>query len=121
MDDSGPDTRPAARRDEETADRRADPPPGSGAGERSPSGEARPDGSDGRPAGEETPVAAHVGVATVIIATILAAFLHRIAAGDPVPPWLVGLVSLLGVAAAAAVLGGDAVRTAYAVVRGLQR
>ena len=67
------------------------------------------------------PSLAQVLVAFTIIAAILAAFLYRVATVGHVPPWLVLLVSVLGLAAGAAVLGSDAVRTGYAVVRGLQR
>jgi len=67
------------------------------------------------------PPLARVAVAFVIIAAILAAFLYRVATGGRVQPWLVALVSVLGLAAGAAVLGTDAVRTGYEVFRGLGR
>lgn len=70
---------------------------------------------------ETRPFGARVAVAFTVIAAILAAFLYRVAAADPVQPWLVLLVSLLGLAAAAAVLGSDAVRTASAALRELCR
>lgn len=66
------------------------------------------------------PPMARVAVAFVIIAAILAAFLYRVTTGGPVRPWLVALVSLLGIAAAAAALGTDAVETGYEVMRGLR-
>jgi len=78
--------------------------------------------SDGDAHGHDPPpVAARVGVATAIIAAILAAFLYRVATGGSVPAWLGLVVSVLGVAAAAAVLGPGAVRTAVAALRTLWR
>ena len=73
------------------------------------------------PANETRPSGARVAVAFTVIAAILAAFLYRVAAADPVQPWLVALVTVLGLAAAAAVLGTDAVRTAFVGLRQLRR
>lgn len=67
------------------------------------------------------PPLARVAVAAAIILAILAAFLYRVATAGHVQPWLVLLVSVLGLAAGAAVLGTDAVETGYAVLKGLQR
>jgi hypothetical protein len=64
---------------------------------------------------------ARLAAAFTIIGAILAAFLHRVVTGGHVPPWLVLLVSVLGLAAGAAALGSDAVAAGYAVVRGLRR
>ncbi len=54
-------------------------------------------------------------VGVLVIAVILAAFLHRQVSGEPLQPWLVLLVSVLGLAAATAVFGKDAVRLAAAI------
>lgn len=67
------------------------------------------------------PPLARVLVAFTIIGAILAAFLYRVATVGHVQPWLVGLVSVLGLAAGAAVLGSDAVRTGYEVFRELRK
>lgn len=64
---------------------------------------------------------ARVALAFTIIAAILAAFLYRIATEGHVPPWLVLLVSVLGLAAGAAVLGTDALEVGYEAYRELQR
>jgi uncharacterized membrane protein YfcA len=62
-----------------------------------------------------------VGLAFTIIAAILAAFLYRIATEGHVQPWLVLLVSVLGLAAGAAVLGTDAFEASYEAYRELRR
>ena len=67
------------------------------------------------------PPLARAVVAFTIIAAILAAFLYRVATSGRVQPWLVGLVSVLGLAAGAAVLGTDAMRMGYAVLEGLRQ
>lgn len=54
-------------------------------------------------------------VGVLVIAVILAAFLHRMVSEETLQPWLVLLVSVLGLAAAAAVFGKDAVRLAAAI------
>jgi len=69
----------------------------------------------------DPPPLARVAVAFTIIVAILAAFLYRLATAGEVQPWLVMLVSILGLAAGAAVLGSDAIETGYAVLRGMQR
>lgn len=56
----------------------------------------------------------------LVILVIMAAFVFQLSTGDRVQPWLVLLVSVLGLAAGAAVLGADAVMTGYAVLRGLR-
>lgn len=63
-----------------------------------------------------TKARAVVGAAVVV--ALLAAFLLQVARDGRVRPWLVLLVSVLGLAAGAAILGADAVRTAYALLRG---
>lgn len=67
------------------------------------------------------PPLARVAVASAIIAAILAAFLYRVATAGHVQPWLVLLVSVLGLAAGAALLGSDAMAVGYAVLRDLGR
>lgn len=71
--------------------------------------------------GREPPPLARALVAFTIIVAILAAFLYRIATAGHVQPWLVLLVSVLGLAAGAALLGGDAMAAAYEMLRTLQR
>lgn len=61
---------------------------------------------------------ARVVVGTAIIFAVLAAFLHRVVTGRGIEPWLIFLVSVLGIAAAAAILGPEAVRVANEVVGG---
>lgn len=53
---------------------------------------------------------------TLVICVILAAFLVRFVGDGEVAPWLVFLVSVLGLAAGAAVLGDRAIETAAAVL-----
>lgn len=57
-------------------------------------------------------------VGAVVIVALLAAFLVQLVRDGRVQSWLVLLVSVLGLAAGAAILGTDAVRTAYALLRG---
>jgi phosphate/sulfate permease len=52
-----------------------------------------------------------------IILAILIAFLYQLATGEEIQPWLVLLVSVLGLAAGAALLGEKAVRTGYELFR----
>jgi fatty acid desaturase len=66
------------------------------------------------------PPTARMATAFTIIGAILVAFLYRVVSGGHVPPWLVLLVSVLGIAAGAVVLGSDAVEAGYEVVRGLR-
>lgn len=54
----------------------------------------------------------------VVIVALLAAFLLQVARNGEVEPWLVLVVSVLGLAAGAAILGADAVRTGYRLLRG---
>lgn len=56
----------------------------------------------------------------LVILVIMTAFVYQLSSANRVQPWLVLLVSILGLAAGAAVLGTDAVRTGYAVLRGLR-
>jgi hypothetical protein len=67
------------------------------------------------------PPLARMLVAFTIIVAILAAFLYRVATAGHVQPWLVLLVSVLGLAAGAAVLGSDAMAAGYEMVQGFQR
>ena len=66
------------------------------------------------------PPLARVAVSFTIIAAILAAFHYRVATVGDVPPWLVGLVSVLGLGAGVAMLGSDAMTAGYEVFRGLR-
>jgi phosphate/sulfate permease len=52
-----------------------------------------------------------------IILAILIAFLYQLATGEEIQPWLVLLVSVLGLAAGTALLGEKAVRTGYELFR----
>ncbi|MFC7140916.1 hypothetical protein ACFQMA_13915 [Halosimplex aquaticum] len=67
----------------------------------------------------QTPWIRAVGGLLIIVA-ILVAFLYQLTARGETEGWLVVLVSLLGLAAGAAVLGSEAVRTGYRVLRGLR-
>lgn len=67
------------------------------------------------------PPLARVALAFTIIAAILAAFLYRIATEGHVQPWLVLLVSVLGLTAGAAVLGTDALEVGSEAYRDLRR
>lgn len=55
----------------------------------------------------------------LIISAILAAFIYQQLTDGRTQPWLVVLVSVLGLSAAAAILGTDAVETAAEVLKGL--
>lgn len=54
----------------------------------------------------------------LVILVIMVAFVSQLSSPNRVQPWLVLLVSVLGLAAGAAVFGEDAIRTGYAVLRG---
>ena len=61
---------------------------------------------------------ARVVVGTAIIFAVLGAFLQRVIEGESVEAWLVFLVSVFGLAAAAVILGPEAVRVAHEVLQG---
>lgn len=51
-------------------------------------------------------------VGVLVIVVIMAAFVHLLVEGEPQPPWLVLLVSVLALAAGGAVFGKDAIKLA---------
>lgn len=71
--------------------------------------------------GEGQPGLARAAAGLLVIAAILVAFLYQLTTSGEVALWLMLLVSVLGLAAGAAVLGVDALRAGYAVLCGLRR
>ena len=51
----------------------------------------------------------------LVIVAIHAGFLYRLAAGDPLQFWLAGLVTVLGLAAGAAIFGTEAMKVGAAI------
>lgn len=54
----------------------------------------------------------------LIVIAILVAFLHQLVQEEAIPPWLVLLVSVLGLGAGATLLGRKAIQTGYEIFSG---